>query len=560
MPFIMANEIFEKVASTGLLANMINYLTKDYHMNAAKGGTVLFLWSALSNFLPIFGASLSDSYLGRFQVITLGSFVSLAGMILLWLTAMMARERPPYCVPSKIQACEGPKSRQIALLFSAFALMSIGAGGIRPCSLAFGADQLDPKRERLLQSFFNWYYASVGVSIMVAVTVIVYMQDSLGWKVGFGVPTLLMLISAVLFLLGSSLYVKVGPNRSFFTGFAQVIAASIKNRRLTFPPNDVDGWYHRKKGSNIAAPSKKLRFLNKACLIRNPESDLDPDGSATDPWNLCTVEQVEEFKAIVKVIPIWSTGIVFAVTISQHSFPVLQANTMDRHIGPDFQIPAGSFSVFGILTLTIWVALYDRLIAPRLARLSGRARGLSFMQRMGAGLLVSCAATAVAAMVESARRTASIKHGLENVPGAVVDMSAMWLVPQHCLMGLAEALNVIGQIEFYYSEFPKSMSSVGVALFTLGLGVGNLLGALVVGVVDEVSRRGGGEGWVPTNLNRGHYDYYYWVLTLMSSVNFLYFIVCSWCYGSEGGGGGGGDQVEEEWVSPLRSPELSMIH
>ncbi|KAK1289699.1 putative peptide transporter [Acorus calamus] len=410
----------------------------------------------------------------------------------------------------------------------------------------------DPKRERLLQSFFNWYYASVGLSIMVAVTVVVYMQDSLGWKVGFGVPTLLMLVSAVLFLLGSSLYVKVGPNRKYkFT----VIAASIKNRRLAFPPNDVDGWYHHKKDSNIVAPSKKLRFLNKACLIRSPESDM----------NLCTVEQVEEFKAIVKVIPIWSTGIVFAVTISQHSFPVLQANTMDRHIGPDFQIPAGSFSVFGILTLTIWVALYDRLIAPRLARLTGRARGLSFMQRMGAGLVVSCAATAVAAMVESARRTASIKQGLKNDPRGVVDMSAMWLVPQHCLMGLAEALNVIGQIEFYYSEFPKSMSSVGIALFTLGLGVGNLLGALVVGVVDEVSRRGGGEGWVPTNLNKGHYDYYYWVLTLMSSVNFLYFIVCCWCYGSEGGGGGGGDggggdAVEEEWVSPLRSPELSMIH
>ncbi|KAK1313227.1 putative peptide transporter [Acorus calamus] len=88
---------------------------------------------------------------------------------------------------------------------------------------------------------------------------------------------------------------------SFFTGFAQVIAASIKNCRLAFLPNDADGWYHRKKDSNIVAPSKKLRFLNKACLIRNPESDMDPDGSATDSWNLCTVEQVEEFKAIIKV-------------------------------------------------------------------------------------------------------------------------------------------------------------------------------------------------------------------------------------------------------------------
>ncbi|KAK1313229.1 hypothetical protein QJS10_CPA06g00707 [Acorus calamus] len=36
MPFIMGCE------HTSLLANMINYLKKDYHMNAAKGGTVLF--------------------------------------------------------------------------------------------------------------------------------------------------------------------------------------------------------------------------------------------------------------------------------------------------------------------------------------------------------------------------------------------------------------------------------------------------------------------------------------------------------------------------------------
>ncbi|GJV09680.1 NRT1/ PTR family 1.2-like protein [Tanacetum coccineum] len=47
-------------------------------------------------------------------------------------------------------------------------------------------------------------------------------------------------------------------------------------------------------------------------------------------------------------------------------------------------------------------------------------------------------------------------------------MSAMWLVPQQVFGGLSEALNIIGQMEFYYSKFPKSMSSVATSLYLLG--------------------------------------------------------------------------------------------
>ncbi|XP_058074308.1 protein NRT1/ PTR FAMILY 1.2-like isoform X1 [Magnolia sinica] len=534
MPFIIANESFEKVASYGLLANMILYLTGEYHITIATGASILFIWSATTNFTPILGAFLSDSYLGRFRVIGLGCIISLLGMILLWLSAMLPGTKPPAChYPSK--DCKSATHSQIALLFSAFALMSIGAGGIRPCSLAFGADQLDrpqnPNNARVLQSFFNWYYASVGVSIMLSVTVIVYIQDNKGWTVGFGVPTILMFFSSLLFFLGSPFYVKAKAHKSLFTGFAQVITVAVKNRRLDFPPMEVDGWYHHSKGSDLVAPTNKLRFLNKACIIRNPEKDIKADGSAENPWNLCTVEQVEDLKSLMKLIPIWSSGIMIAVTINQHSFPVLLAKTMDRHIGPKFQIPAGSYSVFAILTLTIWVAIYDRIVVPLLARVTGIPRGIGHKQRMGIGLLISCAATAVAAMVESARRRTAIRQGFADQGLAVVNMSAMWLVPQHCLTGLAEAFNAIGQIEFYYSELPKTMSSIGIALFSLGMGVGNLCGSLIIGIVNDVTKGGSHDSWVSNNPNKGHFDYYYWVLTILSFINFFYFIFCGWIYG-----------------------------
>ena len=113
-------------------------------------------------------------------------------------------------------------------------------------------------------------------------------------------------------------------------------------------------------------------------------------------------------------------------------------------------------------------------------------------------------------------------------------MSAMRLVPQHCLTGFAEALNLIGQIEFYYSEFPKTMSSIGMSLLALGLGFGALLGSAVVAIIGAATRSGGHDGWLPSNLNRGRYDYYYLVLAVLGTANVVYFVVCAWAYGEEG--------------------------
>ncbi|KAG6489028.1 protein NRT1/ PTR FAMILY 1.1-like [Zingiber officinale] len=536
LPCIIANEVLEKVASFGLHANMIIYLTGTYHMNPAPAASVLLLWSAISNFLPIFGAFLADSWLGKFRIIAIGSFFSLIGMVLLWLTSMIPGAQPPAC--GAAGGCIGATPSQLALLLGAFVVMAIGTGGVRPCSLAFGADQFDRPQSRthagnvrVLQTFFNWYYVSVGVSVVVSLTVIVYIQDHMGWRIGLGVPVALMAASTLLFLLGSIMYVKVKPNTSVLAGLAQVAVVALKNRQIILPSNSTDAWYHKKKGSKLTVPSKNLRFLNKACVIRNPEKDLNPDGTAADPWRLCTVEQVEVLKAVVRVLPIWSTGIMVAIIINP-SFPVLQARTMDRHMGRHFEVPAASLVVFSVVTLTLWVAVYDRLLVPPIARLTGRPRGLGLKQRIGIGLVLSSMATTVMAITEHIRRRTATDQGL--VDRGTVHMSAMWLIPQYCLTGLAEAFNFIGQIEFYYSEFPRSMSSVSVSLLSLGFGTGSLAGAVIVAAVNRLSEANGGVSWLDKNLNKGRYDYYYWMLTAMSVANVFYFLVCSQIYGEEG--------------------------
>lgn len=220
-----------------------------------------------------------------------------------------------------------------------------------------------------------------------------------------------------------------------------------------------------------------------------------------------------------------------AVTVSQSSFLVLQASTMDRHMTSNFEVPAGSLNVFLVISLVVWISLYDRVIIPLASKLKGQPVRLSLKQRMGIGILLSSASMAALAVVECIRRETAIREGFIDDPNAVVHMSAMWLLPYNILGGLAEAFGAIGQNEFYYTELPKCMSSIAVTLVEMGFSAANLVASFIMTSVDYFTKRGGEGSWVSSNINRGHYDYYYWLLASLSLINFLYYLVCSKAYG-----------------------------
>ncbi|MED6208927.1 hypothetical protein PIB30_049768, partial [Stylosanthes scabra] len=76
MPFIIGNEALAKLASVGLFPNMILYLIGDYRLRLVKATKIMFFWFAATNFAPLFGAFLADSYLGRFLAIAFGSILT----------------------------------------------------------------------------------------------------------------------------------------------------------------------------------------------------------------------------------------------------------------------------------------------------------------------------------------------------------------------------------------------------------------------------------------------------------------------------------------------------
>lgn len=61
------------------------------------------------------------------------------------------------------------------------------------------------------ESFFNFFYLSINLGSLLAVTVLVYIQDNYSWTVGFGIPAAAMAIAMLLFVAGSPRYTHVEP-------------------------------------------------------------------------------------------------------------------------------------------------------------------------------------------------------------------------------------------------------------------------------------------------------------------------------------------------------------
>ncbi|CAH2033809.1 unnamed protein product [Thlaspi arvense] len=496
------------------------YLTKVLHMELVEAANVQNLWKAFTNFAPLLGAIISDAHVGRFKTIAYASFFSLLGLMTVTLTSGLHQLHPPPCNIDHPVSCDGPNRLQLGVLLLGLGFLSIGSGGIRSCSIPFGVDQFDQRTEQGLKgmaSYFNWYYLTFSIVLILAHTVIVYIQDNIGWFIGFSIPTGLMACAIVLFFAGMRLYVYVNPEGSVFSGIARVIVAARKKRNIEFPvENDGTVEYYDppvKPGVSSKLPlTNQFKFLDKAAMIA--KGDLTSDGVQTNKWRLCSVQEVEEVKCLIRVVPVWSAVIISIVAMSTHeAFTIPQATIMDRHMGRHFEIPPGSVSVITFITIGIWVPIYARVLVPSLWRI--RKFRLTLLQRMGIGIVFAILSMFTAGFVESVRRTRALESK---------QMSVFWLALQLILLGLSESFLFIGQIEFFNSQFPEHMRSIANSLFPLSFAASNYVSSLLVTTVHKFS------DWLNNDINRGKLDYYFYLIAGLGLVNLVYFWYCAKSY------------------------------
>ncbi|PWA47868.1 major facilitator superfamily protein [Artemisia annua] len=512
--FIIGVEVAERFAYYGISSNLIMYLTGPLGQSTATAAENVNAWSGTASLLPLFGAFVADAFLGRYRTIIIASSLYILALGLLTVSAFL-----PYTVcenTADATSCS-PAQYQIILFFFSLYLVAFAQGGHKPCVQAFGADQFDsenPEECKAKSSFFNWWYLGLCGGPLMALAVLNYIQDNLSWALGFGIPCIVMGLALLIFAAGTVTY-RFGEKvneKSPFLRIGQVFVRAFQNRKTRSSSISLE---EEASGTLPHQGSQQFRFLNKALL--------SPDGK--EEGKVCSINEVEEAKAVLRLVPIWVSCLAFAVVFAQFStLFTKQGVTMDRSIGSNFEIPAATLQSFISIAVVIFIPIYDRIVVPIFRSFTRKPSGLTMLQRIGTGIFISIISMSVSALVEIKRLQTAEKYGLVDDPNATIPMKVWWLLPQYLLTGIADVFTMVGLQEFFYDQVPTELRSIGLALYLSIFGVGSFISSFLISVVEKTTGGDGKDGWISDNLNRGHLDYFYWLLAGISALAFVIYL------------------------------------
>ncbi|CAO1939421.1 unnamed protein product [Urochloa humidicola] len=487
---ILGLECLESMAFNGIATNLVVYIRSVLHGGIASSASTVSLWYGTSFFVPILGAAIADTYLGNYKTILTSLIMYLLGMVLITAATFI----PSTSVLCDVSSCLSSDGTKNLIFFIGLYLTAVGCGGLRSALLPFGANQfnnehnLDIKKRR---NFFSSFYICVIFGVITSGTIIVWVQENVSWAIGYGIATTCIGLALIGFLVGTPVFRQDKPCGSPVKSIFQVIVASFRNISVEVPADSSLLYEVRSNHTQRMklAHSDDFRFLDKAAVI----SDLSlASGSCRSSWSLCTVTEVEELKGTV----------------------------MNTKIG-SLSIPPASLYSFEVICVTLWVLVVNKVIVPATRMYFANGAELTQLQRIGVGRFLMIFAMAMAALLET-KRLQSVREGKP--------LSIVWQLPQYFVIAGAECFAVITQLEFFHGQAPDSMKSMLTAFALLTTALGNYLSSAIITFIARVTTVWQSPGWIPDDLNRGHLDYYYWCLAVLSLANFVVYLYFSCKY------------------------------
>ncbi|KAL0332005.1 UNVERIFIED_CONTAM: protein NRT1/ PTR FAMILY 5.9 [Sesamum calycinum] len=457
----------ERFAFKGVASNLVTYLTDVMGMSNSSAAKYVNGWVGFTSMLPLIVATLADSYWDRYSTIFASSVLYAAGLLALTSTAV----RWPWIPTNKLE----------------------------------NEDELPHTNNNDSQSsdkkslFFQCWYFGVCCGSLLGVSVMSYIQDTLGWGLGFAIPTLSMIVSILMFLCGNRFYMRKQSKTTDGKSLEEIVQA-IK-----------------------ASVSKMINGLKFCRTMDTLSQDIDHESGFGENQEQC-VPPLEAARIVLRLLPVWIMLLMFAVIFQQPvTFFTKQGMTMKRNIGSKFKIPPAALQSAITVSIIILMPWYDMFFIPLIRNITRNEKGISVMQRMGIGMFLSVIAMIIAAITE--RRRLEIGRDMK-VSSEDVPFSIFWLLPQYILLGISDIFTVVGMQEFFYSEVPVRMRTMGIALYTSVFGVGSFLSAFLIYVIEYLtSSRGKQDSWFSDDMAKARLDKYYWFLALSSSISLLAFVI-----------------------------------
>lgn len=534
--FVLVVEVLENLAFLANASNLVMYLSEYMHFAPSESANSVTNFMGTSFLLALLGGFLSDAFFTTYHVYLTSAIIEFLGLVILTVQAEIGSLKPSKCDPSNPNIpCRKVHGAKAAMLFLGLYLVALGVGGIKGSLPSHGAEQFDEDTQqgrKQRSTFFNYFVFSLACGALVAVTFVVWIEDNKGWQWGFGVATLAVFLSIPVFLAGSSWYRNRLPVGSPLTTICKVLVAASLNTCMpssstssnvivnmaTSPSEDLAledkrAVENEKNMKTANSASKSLKFLDRAAEKNSVSGMLK-----------CSVREVEDVKIVLLVLPIFASTIMLNCCLAQLStFSVQQAATMNTKLG-SLKVPPASLPVFPVIFIIILAPIYDHVIIPFARKVSKSEMGISHLQRIGIGLVLSIIAMAIAASVEIKRKRVATNSGLLDSTRPL-PISFFWIAFQYLFLGSADLFTLAGLLEFFFTEAPACMRSLATALSWASLAMGYYLSTVIVAIVNSATGGSKHKPWLSgENLNGYHLERFYWLLCALSGLNFIHYL------------------------------------
>jgi POT family proton-dependent oligopeptide transporter len=472
IPYIIGNEACERFSYYGMKAILFVFLSQllikhgaDAVLAERESTEVVHMFIAGVYALPMVGAILADRLLGKYSTILLLSVV--------------------YCLGHGCLALSEDNYSGFAL---GLVLISVGAGGIKPCVSAHVGDQFGRANFTRVERVYQAFYFTINLGSLLSTLSIPYVKERWGFGVAFGVPGILMALATFVFWLGRKRFVHVPARPGGLLGALDALSGCLLFLVIGLP------MFGAQLFEGYAACSLLERVaLSMLCLLlglgvfayRNQRAP--DDGFLAVLWFSVRTrlagqgaggffstarahfgdEAAEGPPAVLRIVSVFAMVSVFWALFDQHSSSwVAQARQMDRVFtlfGTSFELLPEQISAANPALVMLLVPLMGFVVYPGLEKLGLRTTPL---RRMTAGMFLTSLSFVIVALAQQRLDAGEHVH-------IGVQLGAF------LVLTTAEVMVSVTGLEFAYTQAPRRMKSLLMGFWLLAVSLGNILVALL---------------------------------------------------------------------------------